>query len=301
MSKYYELAAKAHNNVYGMKIKPEKIKQEVEEIIKEHNNLITESAAFVKWLDALKLRDEYKKLQNEMKKEKGEKNREHTSIVDFVKRSLGMPDIMEIFGETRSLKTFTANLYAVEASRKGDKVLYIDTERNMTNKQIDGLRDVGCNYECIINFDKLVKFMIDLPRGYDVIILDSVGLPALGKFAVSSMHGKGQVLLNVQAILYTIKSYCVENGCYGLVVNQPTSEMGKSEYFNYNGKKHLELTPFGDKGSFFVKEIYRAIPVKRNPNETVVDLVAWGSRIFPKYKPVLRIIRKGSNLEVKPL
>jgi hypothetical protein len=32
-----------------------------------------------------------------------------------------------------------------------------------------------------------------------------------------------------------------------------------------------------------------------------VDLVAWGSRIYPKYKPVVRLVRRGTNLEVKAL
>ncbi|AEH06294.1 hypothetical protein [Methanothermococcus okinawensis] len=288
----YDLAAQAHYNIYKKEIKPEAIKKDVKEIIKKHNGLINESSAFVMWLDELKLRGEFKKLKN---------NGEVRSM-DFVEKNLGMPDIMEIYGETRSLKTFTAYKFAVERAKSGKKVIYIDTERNMTKEQIKELNDAGCDYRCIINFDRLVNFITSkLPKGYNYLILDSVGLPALGKFAVSSMHGKGQVLLNVQAILYTLKDYCVENDCYAVVTNQPTSEMNKTEHFTYNGKKYIELTPFGDKGSFFVKEIYRAIPVKRTQNETVVDLIAWGSRVYPKYKPVVRLVRKGTNLEVKAL
>jgi len=286
----YDIAARVYNDIYGTKIKPEKIKQEVEEIVKKGNGLITESSAFVKWLDSLKLKDEFKKLKN-----KGD-------TMDFVEKNLGMPDIMEIFGETRSLKTFTAYKFAVERAKAGNKVIYIDTERNMTKEQIKELKDAGCGYKCIINFEKLVNFITSsLPKGYNYLILDSVGLPALGKFAVSSMHGKGQVLLNVQAILYTLKDYCVENDCYALVTNQPTSEMNKEVHFNYNGRRYVELAPFGDKGSFFVKEIYRAIPIKRDQNETIVDLIAWGSRVYPKYKPVVRLVRKGTKLEVKTL
>jgi hypothetical protein len=293
----YELAAKAHKNVYGKELNPEKIKQDVlEKVNKSKGTLaeITESGAFVEWLKEMDLLEEYKKL----KKEENQKG----GTMDFVEKNLGMPDIMEIYGETRSLKTFTAYKFAVEKAKAGKKVMYIDTERNMTKEQIKELKDAGCGYACIINFDKLVNFITSkLPKGYNYLVLDSVGLPALGKFAVSSMHGKGQVLLNVQAILYALKDYCVENDCYALVTNQPTSEMNKTEYFTYNGKKHIELAPFGDKGSFFVKEIYRAIPVRRTQSETVVDLVAWGSRIYPKYKPVVRLVRRGTNLEVKAL
>ena len=85
------------------------------------------------------------------------------------------------------------------------------------------------------------------------------------------------------------------------MTNQPTSEMNKEVHFNYNGRRYVELAPFGDKGSFFVKEIYRAIPVIRGTLETVVDLVAWGSRVHPKYTPVIRLIRRGTKLEVKTL
>jgi len=63
----YELASKAHKNVYGVEIKPEEIKKQVEEIRKEHNNWIAESAAFVKWLENLNLKDEFKKLREEEK------------------------------------------------------------------------------------------------------------------------------------------------------------------------------------------------------------------------------------------
>jgi len=61
----YELAAKAHKNVYGVEIEVEEIKKQVEEIRKEHNNWIDESAAFVKWLETLELKDEFKKLREE--------------------------------------------------------------------------------------------------------------------------------------------------------------------------------------------------------------------------------------------
>jgi len=294
----YELAAKAHKNIYKIDITPNKIKKEVEEMIKDGKGLLTESAAFVNWLDELHLREEYKKLHNEMKKEKSEKN----DIVDFVKRGLGAPDIIEIFGETRSLKTFTAYRFAVEASKKGGKVLYIDTERNMDQCQIEELKSAGCDYTCIINFRKLLKYISSIPKGYTHIVLDSIGLPALGEFAIlSTIHGKGQVLLNIQAILYLLKDYSLENNCYVLVTNQPASEMNRDEYFTYRGRKMVDLPPFGDKGSFFVKEIYRAIPVIRGTLETVVDLVAWGSRVHPKYTPVIRLIRRGTKLEVKTL
>lgn len=77
----YELASKAHKNVYGKELKPEKIKQEVLEMVEESKGTLvelTESSAFVKWLDELKLKDEYKKL----KKEANQKKKEEMIIME---------------------------------------------------------------------------------------------------------------------------------------------------------------------------------------------------------------------------
>jgi|GEM_PF-6322326 len=69
----YELAAKAHKNVYGVEVEVEEIKRQVQEIMREHNNWIDESAAFVKWLESLNLKDEFKKLKEEERMENAKK------------------------------------------------------------------------------------------------------------------------------------------------------------------------------------------------------------------------------------
>lgn len=69
----YELAAKAHKNVYGVEVEVEEIKRQVQEIMREHNNWIDESAAFVKWLENLNLKDEFKKLKEEERMENAKK------------------------------------------------------------------------------------------------------------------------------------------------------------------------------------------------------------------------------------
>jgi len=264
------------------------------------------------WLKELKLDKEYDKAIKQVrvvaeKKEQvqnGNAEIKNNGVRGFelIERGLqGLPDIIEVFGPTRSLKTFLAYKFAVAKAEAGKEVIYIDTEGNMTKEQIEGLKKAGCKYEDIINFDKLVKRIQTLESGYDYVVIDSIGLPALGKFALSNMKEKGNILLNVQAILYVLKDYCRSNGAVALVTNQPVSEMGKAEYFTYNGKRYLELPPFGDKGSFFVKEIYRTIPIKQSQSETVVDVVAWGSRILPKYAPVCRLVRKGNELEIREI
>jgi hypothetical protein len=296
----YKLAAEAHKNVYGKELNPEKIKQEVlEKVNKSKGTLaeITESGAFVEWMDELKLKDEYKKLKKEANQKKGENVVNGTFAV--VESHLGDPDIIEVFGATGSLKTFIAYNWIISHAKEGKKCFYIDTERNMTKSQREKMKKANVGYACIINFNKLVDFVKNkLPKDYDYIVLDSVGLPALGNYAISSMKGKGDVLLNVQAMLYILKDYAVQNNCYVLVTNQPTSEMNKSEYINYNGKRFIATNPFGDKGSFFVKEIYRTVLIQQTQNKTVVDVVAWRSREVGKLTRICRVVREGEKITV---
>ncbi|ACV25366.1 hypothetical protein QIT38_gp26 [Methanocaldococcus fervens tailed virus 1] len=300
----YLRAAVIHKKVYGAEINPNEIRKQVMDRVKASKGLLDEKGAFVMWLKELKLLDDYKKVrtvngQNGVTMEKKEVKNGIKVDFSILEANLEDPDIIELFGDTGSLKTFIAFNWALEKAKAGNKVMYIDTERNMTKKQRELLKSSGCDYRCIINFDKLVEFITEkLPEGYNYLVLDSVGLPALGKFAVANMRGKGNVLLNVQAILYALKDYCVENDCYALVTNQPTSEMNKTEYFQYGGKKFIVTDPFGDKGSFFVKEIYRTIIMEQKPNKTVVDVIAWRSRVVGKLSRICRVVREGDEISI---
>ena len=83
-----------------------------------------------------------------------------------------------------------------------------------------------------------------------------------------------------------------------LVTIIKTSEMNKSEYINYNGKRFIATNPFGDKGSFFVKEIYRTVLIQQTQNKTVVDVVAWRSREVGKLTRICRVVREGEKITV---
>ena len=55
---------------------------------------------------------------------------------------------------------------------------------------------------------------------------------------------------------------------------------------------------FGDKGSFFVKEIYRTVLIQQTQNKTVVDVVAWRSREVGKLTRICRVVREGEKITV---
>jgi len=301
----YELAEKIYNKTASVKKFANDIKKEVKEIESKSKltpDTLTEQGAFMKWLENNGIKEEY---ITEYKKRKQETKINNS--MDFVEELLeGIPDIVEIYGETGSNKSSLVIELAKNKARRGLKVLYIDTERNLTKSQIEEMKKLGVVYEYLPEFKQLVSFIDSLNKKYDFLILDSVGLPALGEFARSNMKGKGSILLNVQAILYSLKIYTARHGCYAVVINQPSSEMNKVEYVQYMSKfrkefKLVKTNPFGDKGSFYVKEILRSIVVSRGNGKTVCEVFAWRSRRYAFGTPVLQIVREGNKLDVKKI
>ncbi len=226
----------------------------------------------------------------------------HELFIELIKQ----PDIIEIFGDTGTLKSFM--VYQTIQELKDKKIIYIDTERNILPEQIEQMKKNKIDYVYIPSFEELIEFIDELQnKDYDWLILDSIGLPALGKFAVENLQGKGNILLNIQAILYKLKVYSHKKNCFCLVINQPTSEMNKTEWINYQPRgwnrvyKFIKTDPFGDKGSFFVKEILRTIKIFSNNQKTIVDLVTWRSRKYPDLTTLARITRSNEDLKVEVL
>ena len=302
----YELAEEIHNKSAKVKKHSDKIKEEVKEIegkSKLTGENLTEQGAFMKWLDEMGIKEKY--LAEYKKLKKSEKMTKEIMVMEELLEYT--PDIIEIFGETGSNKTSFAIELAKNKAMNGKKTLYIDTERNITNAAKEQMQKLGVDYKYIPEFNKLVNYIKELKTKYDWLIIDSIGLPALGEFVLNkNQHSRGNVLQNVQAILYALKIYTAEYDCYALVVNQPTSEMNKIETIHYkspSGKtiKMIKTEPFGDKGSFFVKEILRTVVVSKQPNKTECDIFAWRSRCHPFGKGLIKLTKTGKTaIEIKP-
>jgi len=180
-------------------------------------------------------------------------------------------DLLQVFGHTGTGKTSIAMKAATEARELKKSVIYIDTEHNITKKQAGSIKKLGVAYEYIPKFDNLYAFIKKLPK-YDVVVVDSLGLPVLSLFAEANMKEKGNALMKMIAISSFLKNYANENRSLVIVLNQPESDMNKDP--------NTERKPFGDKSSYCYKEIISSKFAKggRTENKTTIVVKAFRSR-----------------------
>jgi RecA/RadA recombinase len=180
-------------------------------------------------------------------------------------------DLLQVFGHTGTGKTSIAMKAAMEARELKKSVIYIDTEHNITKKQAGSIKKLGVAYEYIPKFDNLYTFIKKLPK-YDVVVVDSLGLPVLSLFAEANMKEKGNALMKMIAISSFLKNYANENRSLVIVLNQPESDMNKDP--------NTERKPFGDKSSYCYKEIISSKFAKggRTENKTTIVVKAFRSR-----------------------
>jgi predicted alpha/beta-fold hydrolase len=203
----------------------------------------------------------------------------------FMQLLEGEPDLIEIFGETGSGKSVIALKLLEDARDKGLRTLFIDTEGNLRPSQRPD------NYHYLASFEDLKKFIFNLEDGYNVIILDSIGIPVLGAYAAAKLHQKGQMLLDMQAIAYMLKKYALKNKCLVLITNQPVSELSAMAIEDEVERERAirDRRPFGDKMSFFIKEVLRTKLVDSSEKVTVANVEAYRSRKFGRGKKLFSI------------
>lgn len=202
-------------------------------------------------------------------------------------QKLAGKDTLEIFGNSGSGKT-TFCLEVVKAYiAKGKKVLYIDTEKNLLKVP------QGITYKYFADFNDVSAFVQNLPQGYDLVVLDSMGLPILGKFAWLNARERGDILLKCEGTSSNLKIYCQKNNATSIVTNQPESEFGKNMY-------HI-LRPFGDKSIYFFKEVWKTKIIKQEPTITICRIEAFRSRQFGRKTELfeLQVTKSGVKLESK--
>lgn len=203
-------------------------------------------------------------------------------------------DVVEVFGESGSGKTSFALLLISDALKKGLNVVYIDTEMNLDEKRVEALKDKGLKYYYMTDVDEIINYLKNEPS-FDVLVLDSLGMPVLRKFALASMKEKGDMLLKVIAISGLLKSLSKKNHALVLVTNQPESEFGKTI------ASQDDLWPFGDKHVFDIKEIWRSAVVVRGKSSTVTKIYAWRSRKFPHGTDLLQLAIGSWGIKAKVL
>jgi len=169
------------------------------------------------------------------------------SIYDQILYHFG-PDLLEVFGETGTLKSKGMIAIALNAAQTGKHVYYLDTERNLSPRDVARLYEAGIKYEYTPILtqidDKICK---DIPgMDVDLVIVDSIGMPVLRRFASMNARERGDALLDIIKWLGVLKEWTFNHNAIAIVINQPQSEFGKT---NPKEKGDYRM-PFGDKGNY---------------------------------------------------
>jgi len=108
--------------------------------------------------------------------------------------------------------------------------------------------------------------------GYDVVVLDSIGFPALikyGEYNVEDDADQFDIFNELQVITGKLKKYAQFNNALVIVTNQPKSKLsGEGE----------DRMPFADKSSFAFKEIWRTNVESTNEVKTKCTVNSFRSR-----------------------
>ncbi len=226
-------------------------------------------------------------------------NQKSTPILDHLKDLVGNDEVM-IYGPSRAGKSSFARQLALECMDAGLKPYYLDTEGNLDEEDKGKL---GSCYKYTPDLEEVVAIAKKLGK-YDAVILDSVGLPVLGAYAAANMKERGEMMLKLHGILSDIKLWCYRNKAFALVVNQDKSEMSVTETEKRSAKKErrgLDIDPFGGKGVYFVKEIFRLVPLAFTKDHTRSLLVAHDCRKIGRGTNVAEIVlnQKGLSIDWK--
>ena len=220
-----------------------------------------------------------------------------SSIYDQIINEFG-PDLLEVFGETGTMKSQGMVALAKQCAEAGKVVYYLDTENNISPKDVRVLREAGVNY----HYTPVLKEIDDIfdkkfpNMKADVIIVDSVGMPVLRKFSTMSAHDRGTALLDIIKWLGVLKEWTYLNKSIAFVTNQPQSEFGKSN----PAEKGDHRMPFGDKSNFIPGALLLAKKTLDSPQGSVAAFQvfrlrsrAWGEKIFE-----VRTDKNGSTIKM---
>jgi len=207
-------------------------------------------------------------------------------IYDDVMQHFG-PDLHEVFGDTGTMKSKGMVALATECAKAGRTVYYLDTENNISPKDIAMLRALGVNYQytpVLKQIDEIIEKKIPTMK-VDLIIIDSVGMPVLRKFSNMGAHERGTALLDIIKWLGTLKEWTFTNKSMAFVTNQPQSEFGKSSA----SEKGDNRMPFGDKSNFIPGTLLLSKKTLDSKEGSKAVFQAFRLRDHAKAEPVFEI------------
>ena len=231
------------------------------------------------------------KCQQKFKKERAFHNKEkkkfgeaivegHKDLksLEYARKVLGEADVVQLFGDSRIGKSKFALQLAKDVLMHKEKVLYIDTEKNLSD---DDRLMLGENYVVCLDTLALKNLVDDIPDDIDIVILDSIGMPVLISFSEMGMKDRGEALLMLTAIMGKLKKWCYRTGGWCLITNQMKSEMAAMGGFG-KSKNMDDIPPFGDKSKYIAKSIIKMYNLSKSEDETYSQIRAWGCRDLGK-------------------
>lgn len=232
---------------------------------------------------------------------------ESSSLIRDVIEFCGGPDLIEVFGGSGSGKSEFSTQVVKSAIEDANKsALVIDTERN-----IGDMEEIsGADYVYVPEWHDLYAYVTGkqsklsedpfgenttnsdtIKDGYDVVILDSIGFPALiqyGEYRVDDDAQQFKVFNELQVITGRLKKYAQYNNALVIVTNQPKSDLSDSN----------DPDPFGDKSIYGFKEIWKTVKESTNKVKTTCSINAFRSRQAGKGSKLFKLEIDDSGTDI---
>jgi len=190
--------------------------------------------------------------------------------------------LIEIYSDTGNGKSRLVYHIAIEAQRSGKKVLYLDTENSLPvgyEKQLKNYELHTAKTALNLLTQLIARVRKARDEDFNLIIVDSIGLPVLAALPEMSMRERGDAFQLMASLRFQMMGFAFEHGLT-IATNQPVSELAQIGIAGKEPKvaEGEPLPPFGGKSEFMAKLILRSEAVKKTPNQSVFKLLVYKAR-----------------------
>ena len=202
---------------------------------------------------------------------------------------------VQIYGDYGTGKSRFVHKVAKETQSLGRKVLYLDTEGSLSEGHVKELRHyeyLGDDLETLV---KRVERAKNEKDQFDLLIIDSIGLPVLNAYARWRLDKKLGAIQKLAPIMADTVRFARDGKGLSIVTNQCVSE------FTRVSKKLSEeepLAPFGGKISFVPKLILRSEPLIRDLRRSEFRLLVFKARNLPRNFEVARFTIDAGGVKI---